>query len=111
MKDLTPRRIARLPRQMFLAGLIDDPTDKRAIKSKTPTFYRRYRHHSRFPQPIDLPDGGLAVWEDEYVAFLESFGRCEHPRDNVAPLPGHYARDKRRGNSTPVDTPTPPQAA
>jgi hypothetical protein len=96
---------------MFLAGMIEDPADKAAVRNKTSTFYRRYRHHPDFPEPVNLPDGALSVWEDEFMAFLESRGRTDNARANVAPLPAHYARGNQRGKSHLTDSSTPPRAA
>lgn len=85
-------RIARLPRVMYLLGLIDDPTDKDAVRRKSATFYRRYRHNPGFPEPVDLPDGGLGWWEDEIIVSLEQCDRTNDPRGNIAPLPAHWRR-------------------
>jgi predicted DNA-binding transcriptional regulator AlpA len=103
-------RIARLPKVLYLLGLIEDPHDKAAVRSKSATFYRRFRHNSEFPEPVDLPDGGLAFWEDEVVTYLEQRGRTDDPRGNIVPLPAHWLRSNQRGNSNPTDNPTPPQA-
>lgn len=97
----TSRRIIRLPALL----------DKLGGVSKT-TFFRRYRWSEDFPQPLELPDGGLAYWEDQVDAALNKVGYTDDPRSNVADLPAHWlqsSRSNQRSNPLDDDTDFPPQ--
>jgi hypothetical protein len=114
MQTKPRRKISRLSRTMWLLDLISDPDDKEAARRRASTFYRRYRHNPNFPDPVALPDGGLAYFEDEVLAFIEGCERTDDPKANVEPLPAHWLRSERRnprGNSHEDDTDFPPQAA
>ena len=92
----SPHRIARLPRVLWLLGLIDDPADKAEARRKASTFFRRYRRNPLFPEPLDLPDGQLGYWEHEVIEFLESRPRTDDPRKRVAPCLSHWERLERQ---------------
>lgn len=84
-------KLARLPRVMWMLGLIQDPDDAKAARDRTSTFARRYRSNPDFPKPVQSPEGRLIWREDEIDRFIANLPRAEgDPRADVWSVrPGH----------------------